>query len=470
MNIKTYSIGQQNVLNNIEHDVVILNGKIIDVINEKIEVNNLGIADGKIITITNEMIAGKKTIDANKFMVAPGFIDFHSHVDGNHFSAKCLVQQGGTTTLGGERNINEQNIQTIEEEGFIINQGFFISQSFALRNAVGITNMHSPANEKEISMMEYLARSFLEFGAFGICFGLEFVPGTSYEELYSMAKISKEYNRPITVHLRKDGKEALRYFDEIIRVAKETQVSVQILQLMYMVGIGGAMDQALHIIEKARNNGLDITADSGVYDAWSACIGTNIFDFGWEEEYKNTTTNDILITSGIHIGEYCDDRLFHHLRKHSPGTLVTAFVCDTDAITMALKKDYVYVSTNAADGPHYPGMGAPEVSGTYPRLIGHYARDLQVISLMDAIKKITILPAKRFGLDNSIGSIEIGKNADIVIFDYNKIIDCADFIGKGQPDAPPKGIKYVLVNGEIVVNNGCLTDNSRSGGLLRCKV
>jgi|LSQX01.2.fsa_nt_gb N-acyl-D-amino-acid deacylase len=456
----------QNINN--KYDLVILNGSLIDVVAEKIEKTNIGINKDKIAAVTKENIVGYKQIDASGLLISPGFIDFHSHVDGNLYSAKCLVRQGGTTTLGGERNINVKNVQTIEEEGFIINQGFFISQSFALRNAVGITDMHCPAQAEEISVMADLARSFLEFGAFGICFGLEFVPGTSYEELLVMGKIAKEYERPLSVHLRKDGKEALRYFDEIIQVAEETGASIQILQLMYMVGIGGAMGPALEIIEQARGRGLDITADSGVYDAWSACIGTNIFDPGWEEEYKNTSVNDLLIVSGIHTGECCNEDLFHYLRKNFPGTLVTAFVCDTDAITMALQKDYVLVSTNAADGPHYPGMGAPEVSGTYPRLIGRYVRDKKAIPLIEAIKKITILPAKRFGLRN-IGSIEVGKNADIVIFDYESIIDRADFIGRGQPDAPPEGIKYVVVNGDIVIHEGEMTNNLTNGRLIKCE-
>lgn len=451
-----------------KYDLVILNGNLIDVVAEKIERANIGINNDKIATVTKQNIAGHKEIDASGLYVSPGFIDFHSHVDGNLYSAKCLVHQGGTTTLGGERNINAKNIREIEEEGFIINQGFFISESFALRNAVGITDMHRPAQAKEISVMADLARSFLEFGAFGICFGLEFVPGTSYEELLAMGKIAKEYNRPLSVHLRKDGKEALRFFDEIIQIAEDTGVSIQILQLMYMVGIGGAMGPALEIIERARERGLDIAADSGVYDAWTASIGTNIFDPGWEEEYQNTSVNDLLIASGIHIGEYCSENLFHYLRKNFPGTLVTAFVCDTDAITMALQKDYVFVSTNAADGPHYPGMGAPEVSGTYPRLIGRYTRDKKALPLIEAIKKITILPAKRFGLRN-IGSIEAGKNADIVIFDYDNIIDRADFIGRGQPDARPEGIEYVIVNGDIVICKGEMTNNSRSGRLIKYK-
>lgn len=455
------------VINNkYKYDMVILNGKIIDVVNEKIVKRNIGIIKDKIGIITSGKIIGKTIIDARNLLVSPGFIDFHSHVDGNEYSAKCLVRQGGTTTLGGERNLNGKTIKKITEEGFIVNQGFFISHSFALRNAAGILDSHRAATEKEVKMMEDLAERFLEHGAYGICFGLEFVPGTSIQEILALSKIAKRYERPITVHLRKDGREALQCFDEVINVAELTGVSVQILQLMYMVGIGGAMEQALKIIDDARNKGLDITADSGVYDAYSACIGTSIFDPGWEKEYGDFSVNDLLITSGIHMGQYCTKDIFDYLRKEFKSTLVTAFVCDADAITKALKKEYIYVSTNAADGPHYPGIGAPEVSGTFPRLIGRYVRDKKEIDLMEAIKKITILPAERFGIKGK-GKIAEGMDADIVIFDYDEIIDCAAFIGQGEPDAPPKGIDHVIVNGQIVVKGGALTDNLHAGRVIK---
>ena len=447
-------------------DLTISNGKIVDVINDKILARNIGIKDDKIVAVTTEKIKGNLDLDVKGLMISPGFIDFHSHVDGNEYSAACLVKQGGTTTLGGERALNSKRIRQIEEDGFIVNHGFSISQSFVLRNAVGISDAKKPATDQEIKVMADLATRFMEYGAFGICFGLELVPGTSYKEILELSKVARKYDRPILIHLRKDGREALKYFDEIIRVAEETGVSVQILQLMYMVGIGGAMPCALEIIEEARSRGLDITADSGVYDAFSACIGTGIFEDGWEQEYSDTSVNDLLIASGIHMGEYCSEDLFRYLRAEHPETLVTAFVCDVDAISMALKKEYVFISTNAADGPYYPGIGAPEVSGTFPRLLGRYVREKKEISLIDAIKKITILPAKRFGLKD-IGSIEIHKNADLVVFDPEVIIDRADFIGRGKPDERPEGIRYVIINGKVTVENNKLTENLNNGRLIR---
>lgn len=457
-----YAKKQQNR----HYDVVLLNGNVIDPSSETIEEKNIGIVSNQIAIVTNDRITGDRTIDARGKMVAPGFIDFHSHVDGNPFAAKCIARQGGTTTIGGERFFDGKVTKRIEEEGFLINQGFLISHSFSLRKAAGITDPYKAASKHEIETMVYLANEFLERGAFGVHFGLEFFPGTSFDEIHAMAKVVKKYNRIMPIHLRKDGREALKYFDEVINAMRLTGVSVQIIQLMYMVGIAGAMKEALDIIENARDQGYDIVADSGLYDAFSACIGTSIFDPGWQLEYGRCGTKDLLINSGIYSGQHCDDALFEYLRREFPNTLVTAFVCDTEDILTAIRKPYVYVSTNAADGPYYPEMGHPEVSGTFPRLIGKYVREMKALTLMEAIQKITLLPAKRYGIANK-GWIGVGADADLVVFDFNKIIDKSDYLGKGDPDAAPEGIEYVLVNGSLIVDKGILDESSHHGKLIR---
>ena len=129
---------------------------------------------------------------------------------------------------------------------------------------------------------------------------------------------------------------------------------------------------------------------------------------------------------------------------------------------MAIKKDYIYVSTNASDGPCYPTAGSPEMAGTYPRLIKRFVREAGELSLMEAIQKITIQPAKRFRLTN-IGSLEVGKNADIVIFDYQNIEDRANYVNIGSPGEPPQGIKQVIVNGNIVVEDGKIVTSEKYG-------
>lgn len=447
-------------------DMVIKNGTIIDVVEGKLHKANIGVRNGKIAAISKKNLKGKQTIDASGMMVSPGFIDFHSHVDGSQYAAECIVRQGGTTTLGGERSLNGKVIQNIEEEGFIINHGFFVSQPFVLRDAVGIRNIYRPADRKEIRIMADLAARFMEAGACGICFPLELIPGVSSQELFEIAKVAKAYDKPVTIHLRKDGREALETFDEIFELAVKIGVKIHILELMYMVGMAGTMPRALALLDKAIASGLDITADSGVYDAFTVCIGTGVFDEGWQSSYSGKTYQDLIVSSGIHIGERCDEKLFRHIRQNSPSTLVTAFVGDRDAVPMAIKKEYVFVSTNAADGPCYPMAGSPEMAGTYPRLIGNFVRDEAELSFMEAIRKITILPARRFHLDK-IGSLEIGKNADVVIFEYEKLEDRANYVNIGKPDEPPTGIKWVIVNGNIVVEDGRIIAKERYGRLIK---
>lgn len=446
------------------YDAVINGGTVIDVVGGHMYQANIGIRNGKIAKIARNALPGSIQEDAMGMIVAPGFIDFHSHVDGNEYSAECLVKQGGTTTLGGQRSLSSKTIKRVAQ-GFLINQGFSVSQSFVLRRAVGLTDPLKPASREQIDNMVLLAERFMECGAFSISFALELVPGTSSDELLGLARVARKYDRPILIHLRKDGREALQYFDEIFDVARQTGVKVHILELMYMVGIGGAMPAALKMIEEARKEGLDITADSGVYDAYCASIGTSIFDDGWENGYGDVSVRDLMISSGLYSGEWCTEELFKVLRKRYPQTLVSAFVCDTWAIPLALEKDFVYVSTNAADGPHYPGIGAPEVAGTFPRLLSRYVRQEKVLSLVDAVRKITILPAMRFGLQN-VGVIEEGYDADLVIFNEKTIKDNANFLGFGQPDAEPDGIQSVFVNGIRVVSEGRLTGIHNAGRLL----
>ena len=443
-------------------DLAVVNGTIIDVVRQSFAQVNLGIRDGKIAAITSSPLEAREVIDARGRYVSPGFIDFHSHVDGNAYAAECIVRQGGTTTLGGERSLNGKTIRNIAEEGFIINHGFFVSQSFALRDAVGIKSIYEPAEEREIGAMVDLAARFMESGACGICFSLELIPGVSSKELFEITKVAKAYHKPVTIHLRKDGREALETLDEIFELAAKTEASIHLLELMYMVGMAGTMPKALELIDQARRSGLDITADSGVYDAYTVCIGTGVFDPGWQSGYLGKSYQDLVISSGIHLGETCSEPLFRHLRENSPSTLITAFVGDSDAVAMALQKDYVYVSTNASDGPCYPMAGSPEMAGTYPRLIGRFVREQGELSLMEAIRKITILPALRFGLKD-IGSLEMGKNADMVIFDYDTIMDRADYVTRGNPDEAPDGISWVIVNGHVVVRDGTLLPENKQG-------
>ncbi len=134
----------------------------------------------------------------------------------------------------------------------------------------------------------------------------------------------------------------------------------------------------------------------------------------------------------------CDENSFAFLREKIPNTLITAFVFDEKRnFRKTLVKPYVYVSTNAADGPHYENIGHPETAGTFPRLLGKYVRELKVLALEDAVKKITLFPARRFGIRNK-GEIATGKDGDLVVVDLEKSLTRRLYLN-GDRNTPPVG-------------------------------
>jgi N-acyl-D-amino-acid deacylase len=448
------------------YDLVIKGGTVIRFAPDRAEKANIGVVGRRIAAVSAEAMEGRRTVDATGLYVAPGFIDFHSHVSGKQFSAECVVRQGATTTIGGERNFDGKLIRRISEKGFLINHGFYISQSFTLRRAVGMRDVYSAAAASEIAEMNMLAEQFLKNGAFGIHFGLEYVPGTSEAELIDIAELAKAYDRILLIHMRGDGRTALEHFEEVERVMKRTGVAVHFLHLAYMTGFRGVMPKALSIIRRLREEGYDISADTGLYAAYPNCVGSSLFKGDWMKRYGRIEDIRMMISSGIYTGEFCNAEQFRYLRENFPATLVTVFACDEPEIARAVREPYMLISSNAADGPHYEDVGHPETAGTFPRLIGRYARDEKQLPLTEAIRKITWGPARRFRILNK-GNIEEGFDADLVIFDYDRIIDRADYVGFGDPNAPPAGVDRVIVNGETVCLENEVYGDRRPGAYLK---
>lgn len=448
-------------------DLVIKGGNVLSFSPDRIlEGANIGVTDGKIQSITKEDIRGKEEINAISKIVSPGFIDFHSHVNGRLYSAECLARQGATTTIGGERYFDAGIIKKIHTDGFLINQGFYISYSFTLRRAVGLHDPSARATRKQIDSMIGLAERFFQFGVMGIHLGLEYAPGTSEEELEDLLTLAKQYHKVAMVHLRKDGYEAMESLEEIIRVATKTGAAVNILHIMYTAGLRGLMDQFLHRIKQARAEGCDITADSGLYGAYPTYAGSLSLGEGWIKGYdKGVSEKNLVISSGIRVGQSCTKELFQYVRQEFPTTLITAFVFDEGQIVHAMEPDFVMLSTNAAYGPHMEGIGHPEGSGTFVKLIGTYVRDRDDISLLDAVKKITYMPARRIGL-GSKGELKAGKDADITIFDLKAVKSNSNYVGVGDPNGKPEGIEYVIVNGSVILHRNTFLPKNRYSGKL----
>ncbi len=469
----SYSIERMISLNNkqnnknIIYDYVIKNGTVIDPKSELTTLANVGIIKDKIGIVTRQDINGKQVVDATNKIVCPGFIDIHSHLDSSDYAGGLSVAQGITTSLTGNCGISEFPIKKFldktEQNGYILNQATCVGQSWKLRELAGLKDPNAVATPKQIAQMAEYAEQALAEGAYGISLGVEYAPATTKEEIIALAKVASKYDKLMPVHSRYGCNRFAEDMNEFMEIVKLTGVKLQISHLGYQYGYG-QMDAALLMIDKMWEQGYPIMCDSGLYEAFATFIGSEVFAPGWLEWF-GCSMNDLVICSGPHAGKHCTEELYQEIRAHAPQTVGTAFVGKLHEFIRAIQHPAVVVCTDAGLGKK-PGDGHPQDVGTFPKLLGRVVREQNALTLMEAIRKSTILPAQIMGLDNK-GWLGTGADADIVIFDPNRVIDKADYSGIGEADALPEGIEYVFVNGTAVVENEKVMADRRPGKVLR---
>lgn len=444
-------------------DLVIKNGTLVDPEKGTISYGNIGIINNRISKITSDEICGKSEINADGFTVCPGFIDVHSHLDGCMETARLSALQGITTSIGGNCGISPVNIKKFleeqDEKGFLINQAELIG-AVSLREAVGVTDPYVAADNDQIGKICSLVKKAFEDGAMGLSLGIEYSPGCCFHELEAISYIASDYNRIIAVHTNIEGPKDLSSLIQMIDLAKKTGAHVLISHFVYQYGTG-IMTEALELVDKARKDGIRVSVDSGMYTDFSTSIGSAVYDeahmkgFCWKYE-------DLLAASGKYKGRRLNEEMYNELRTCLPDEAVICFTGVEEEIYEALNKNYVMPSTDTGQDP----KSHPQNIGTFPRFFRKMVRERKELSLPDAIKRCTLLPAETFRLKYK-GRLSEGADADIVIFDIDKIMDRAWFPSIGEPDAAPLGINYVIVNGKIVVKEGSLVDNVLPGKTLR---
>ncbi len=454
----------------------IINGSIPNFDTMRLEKRDLVINKGKIVWIGNsdaplypkEYKEEINEINAEGKIISPGFIDIHMHEEtfdlenknplkqDDYFASYYELMMGTTTCVAGNCGNNRQSVadfkNKVDKEGAPVNYMSFLGHNF-LRHSAGIKDRYKAANSNEIQIMQKIIKENLKYGIVGLSFGIEYSPGISFEEMVELAKSLPNKEYLLSAHFRKDADGAEESIKELIKLSRTTGNPMQISHIGSCSAYG-SMKASLDLIEKSRREGTDIMADCYPYDAFATFIGSAVFDDGcferWQKDYSA-----ILLTEDPYKNIRCNEELFHNVRKSHPNMIVAAFVMNESEVLEAIKAPFVFVGS---DSLYKKDQGHPRGAGTFPRVLSKYVRKTHALDLVTALWKMTSGPAKRLNLKYK-GSIEVGKDADLVIFDPDQIDDLASF---SEPTLAPNGIEYVIINGQIAVKDN-LVINGRLG-------
>ncbi|MDA2913468.1 amidohydrolase family protein [Acidobacteriia bacterium AH_259_A11_L15] len=440
-----------------EVDVVIRNGRVMDPETGTDAILAVAVDQGRIVALGSaaEKLRGRREIDARNLVVAPGFIDLLARLTPEEETQSFKVMDGVTAVFnmhGGPVNIPAY-FESFQEVGAsYVHYGTTVGHN-PLRRAVGLEDRHEPATPEQIEQMKRLAAQAIRDGAVGIGFGINYVPGASYEEVLALFEVAADHGVPCHLHVRYKGsvfpQTIVAALQEVITAAAVTGTSAQVVHLGS--SSVGSMEVALEMITGARRHGIDIAADVYPYLANSTNLASAIYDPGWQERFGGITYSDIQL---VETGERLTQETFERYRKEG-AQIITHFIPEEEVLA-AYRNPYVMV---ASDGIIRNGKGHPRGAGTFARFLGYYVREKKVGSLMEGLRKITLLPAQR--LEQAApamkrkGRLQVGADADLTLFDPNTIIDRATYENPAQYSA---GIHYVLVNGVVVVDQSKLVN------------
>lgn len=455
-----------------EVDVVIRNGRVMDPETRTDAVLAVGIDQGRIVALgaEAEKLNGRREIDARGLVVAPGFIDLLARLVPEEESQRYKVTDGVTTVLnmhGGPVNLPRYFESFRQAGGSYVHYGTTVGHG-QLRQAVGVADSRQAATPEQVEQMKQLAAQAIHDGAVGVGFGVNYVPGASFEEVLGLFEVAAQQGVPCHLHVRYKGsifpETVVAALQEVITAAAVTGASAQVVHLASSAV--GSMEVALKMIDGARRHGVDIAADVYPYLANSTNLASALFDPGWEQRFGGITYSDIQL---VETGERLTKETFEKHRKQG-ATIITHFIPEAEVMA-AYRNLKVMV---ASDGIIQRGKGHPRGAGTFARFLGVYVREKKVVPLMEGLRKMTLLPAQR--MEKAVpamkrkGRVQVGADADLTLFDPETIVDRATYENPAQYSA---GIPYVLVNGRVVVEQarpggqGKLAEGVKPGQALR---
>ncbi|MBL8212607.1 MAG: amidohydrolase family protein [Bryobacterales bacterium] len=453
-------------------DLVVANGRVLDPESNLDAPRHIGIRAGKIAAVSATPLKGTRTIDAKGLAIAPGFIDLHAHGQDLE-NQRYQVRDGVTSALELEIGTYDIDAWYREREGKrLIHSGVSVGH---VPSRIQVMKDPTPtlvptgdgarrrSSDEDVTVMKRAIERGLQQGAVGVGFGIQYTPAASKWEILEMFRVAGRFKAPVFVHIRHMGDvepDALTAVEEVIAAASVTGAPLHIVHITSS-GLAQA-PKLLQTIAEARARGLDITTECYPYTAAMTELSSAMFDAGWQKVLGITYPQ----VEWVATGERLTESTFNSYRKQ--GGMVIMHMIPEKVAEQAVAHPITMI---ASDGIIQNGKGHPRGAGSYARVLGYYVRERKALSLLDAVRKMSLMPAQRLerivpAMKNK-GRIKIGADADLVLFDPATVRDQATF---QKPTLPSTGIPYVLIGGLPVVENSQVVDGKFPGRALRAAV
>jgi N-acyl-D-aspartate/D-glutamate deacylase len=444
----------------VSYDLVVANGRVIDPETGLDATRHVGLTSGRIAAISETPLDGTRVIDASRLVVAPGFVDLHEHGQQEE-SYRMMVRDGVTSAFELEAGTADvAGWYAAREGGQIVNYGVSVGHIPARMKVLGDPGKGllpagiggtGSATDAQVSEMEAILRQGLAEGAVAVGMGSAYTPGAPMAELARMFRVAATGGASTHIHLR-DG---LRGLQETIEAARAAGAPLHIVHVNSVAG--DDLHAFLAAIEAARAAGQDVTTEAYPYGAGMTEIQSALYD-----DWRSWPDERFALNQLVSTGERLTRATFEKARK-TGGTVITHGRSEEQTRAAIVSP----LSMIASDGFIENGRGHPRTSGTFAKVLGRYVRDEHAVPLMDALRRMTLEPARRLERRTPAmarkGRIAPGADADLTIFDPARVIDRATYEDASIPSA---GIPYVIVNGQVVVDKGEVT-SARPGKAVR---
>ena len=450
-----------------QYDLVIEKGRVLDPETGLDAVRNVAIQDGKIARISSQALSGRRTIDAAGLAVAPGFIDLHQHGQ-DLASQRVKAFDGVTTALEMEIGVPDVAAFLKEKQGHsLINYGTTASHLAARALVFGaplpdgtILPKSGPATDQQatpdqIAKIQQRLRDQLDAGALGIGLGIAYCPGATRLEIIDMFRVAAERKLPVYTHMRSAGHvepgSATESTEEVIGAAAITGAPLHIVHINSTC-LADSLE-CLSLIAGARAHGIDVTTEAYPYIAGMTAINSAVFNPGWQQKLGISYDSLVIPDTGEHLTK----ERFEQLHNSSSEQWVIIYGNTQEMVDKVITSPLVMIASDGA-------VGHPRNAGTYSRVLAQYVREKKTLTLMEALRKMTLMPAEM--LERSTpearhkGRLQEGADADVVVFDPQTIQDRSTF---QKPMEPSVGVRYLLVGGTVLIDQGQLVPDVHPG-------